>query len=326
MSKVVYGAIGGYFELELPVKGQVPHAKSVRFQSARAAFLALLRARQPDKIWMPTYICDAMVSPLRNETMPCSWYNVDNNFAVHNAVQIGPNDVLLYVNYFGICDGHVEELLQRFSPQQIVLDFSQSFFSPPRNEALATIYSPRKFFGIPDGGILVSQMPMSQPMNRDDESFGRLAHLIRRLGDSPESGYDDFCRAEESLSNCEPKGMSELTERILRSIDFDLVRERRNENFAYLHRKLRDLNPLRIDFDDGFAPMCYPFVSTSASLKSNLIANRIFIPTYWPEALARVQGQFPRNYVECLVPLPVDQRYGTSDMDRIASFVRSHCE
>lgn len=321
MSDVGIAPIGGYFELELSDNRCLPYSGSARFQSARAAFVALLRAGKPKRVWMPRYICNAMLAPLQDEKIACVWYNVNAQFDVDGNVDIASEDWLLYVNYFGICDDNVARLLQRFPPDQIVLDYSQSFFARPEQQALATIYSPRKFFGIPDGGLLVSQVPISLPALRDKGSFGRSAHLMKRLAESPEAGYVDYQHAEESLTACEPKQMSQLTERILASIDFEVTSKKRLDNYQFLHEKLGAKNRLSLDTSRITAPLCYPFQTHDAGLRSRLISERIFVATYWPDAMDRLGEECAESIIRNLLPLPIDQRYGRSEMERIVSVV-----
>lgn len=55
--------IGGYFSLELSNKRSSNSYQ--KFQSSRAAFLAILIHAKPKKIWMPNYICDTMIAPIK---------------------------------------------------------------------------------------------------------------------------------------------------------------------------------------------------------------------------------------------------------------------
>jgi hypothetical protein len=313
--------IGGYFELELPGKRQQPYPEATRFQSARAAFLALARAGNPKRVWMPRYICNAMLTPLEKTEIECVWYDVNDQLEVDANTRIGIDDWLLYVNYFGICNNQVAQLLQRFSPDQVVLDFSQSFFSRPAGDAMATIYSPRKFFGVPDGGLLVSQITVPRPETQDTGSFGRISHLMRRLGNSPEAGYAEYQHAEDSLAECEPKQMSKLTDRILSSIDFDSVSKKRRENFLFLHGALCKNNILSVDVAGLTAPLCYPLSTSDSGLRGRLANERIFVPTYWKDALSRVSGGWAVKMITNLLPLPIDQRYAQKDMERLVSVV-----
>lgn len=313
--------IGGYFELELPAIRELPHARLQCFQSARVAFLALLRAGRPSKVWMPRYICNAMLTPLEKACIEYVWYDLTDELEVDPNVRLETGDWLLYVNYFGVCGAKVDALLQRFSPAQIVLDYSQSFFTPPYAQALATIYSPRKFFGVPDGGILYSEIPISQPEELDITSFTRMEHLIRRLGESPEAGYAAYQQAEESLDDLDPRVMSKLSKNILSSVNFEYVRWVRNENFKTLHDLLGDGGGLLAGMGTNDVPLCYPYVTQDAGLRQRLIRNRVYLATYWNDALDRLGDDKAERLVRRMLPLPIDQRYRSNDMRRIFDII-----
>jgi len=83
------------------------------------------------------------------------------------------------VNYFGLCDDVVAEAQTRHAPEQIVVDNAQAFFAAP-TRCRASLYSPRKFFGVPDGGFLHSVTP-PRDYPRDTGSTARMAHLTKRL-------------------------------------------------------------------------------------------------------------------------------------------------
>jgi hypothetical protein len=311
-------AIGGYFELELP-DGNEFYPDAIKFQSARAAFLALLQTGKPRRVWVPRYICNSMLAPLQMARIEYVFYGIDNNLEISDHVELRDNDWLLYVNYFGICSQQVDRVLSKFNPKQIIIDHSQAFFSPPR-DCLATIYSPRKFFGVPDGGLLFSQMQISQSEQEDAGSFFRMVHLLKRLTETPESGYVDFQRAEASLQEIDMCRMSPLTQRILKGIDYPHAASRRNNNFNVLHELLGSSNNLPIEFTYINGPFCYPFLTERQHARELLIADRIFIPTYWPEVRYRdTCSDDERRLVQNLLPLPCDQRYSDHDMEIISN-------
>jgi hypothetical protein len=262
-----------------------------------------------------------MLTPLEEAGIEYGWYDVNDQLDVDGNTRIGLDDWLLYVNYFGVCNKKVEGVLERFSPGQVVLDYSQSFFAPPVDEALATIYSPRKFFGVPDGGLLLTRVSVLSPEVRDTGSFGRMSHLMRRLADCPEAGYAEYQHSEESLTECEPKRMSSLTERILSSIDFAHAKKQREENFLFLHERLGEDNQLSLDISSITAPLCYPLLTHDTDLRRRLINNRVFVATYWTDAISRVSDEWAEKMVRNLLPLPIDQRYGRKDMERLLSVI-----
>jgi hypothetical protein len=321
MVPAVDNAIGGYFELELPLTNGNPYPQAVAYQSARAAFMALLRqSPQVKRVWMPHYICDSMLSPVNATGKEVCFYNLDDQLTVSTQVALRTGDLLLYVNYFGICTAQCAALLQRFDPEQIVLDYSQAFYAPPRN-CYANIYSPRKFFGVPDGGLLVTASPVTPPALQDTGSESRMWHLIKRLGGTAESGYQDFKRAEDSLDDMEPRGMSTITRNLFQAVNFDAVRDARDQNFAYLRQHLDKTNTLTMPTEvEG--PHCYPYLPDHPVSKDILIQHRVFVATYWPDVLKRVApATFEAQLVSQCLPIPCDQRYSEATLSRILNLL-----
>lgn len=314
-------AIGGYFELELPSRQGVPHEGVMYFQSARASFLALLREVRPERVWMPKYICDSMLGPLELAGVECAWYDLDERLHAKN-IAFHENDLVLYVNYFGLCGSGVQEILESLPPDRVVLDFSQSFFAHPFKHALATIYSPRKFFGVPDGGLLYSpHVKISDPEEVDVFSLHRVKHLILRLAGAVEEGYLAYQEAEKSIDqDVEPKSMSVLTRKILNSIDYGNIAEKRSRNFSMLSEALG--NRLLLRGSGGEVPLCFPYVAKDGdALRRYLMENRVYVPTYWTEAVRRLAPEQAEALVKNLVPLPIDQRLSKSDIERLSCLV-----
>ena len=122
-------SIGGYFDLELPRENtSYMHENAFYYQSARAAFRSLLQAGKPQRVWLPKYICDAMLSPLLDEGIEHVWYDLDENLKVSDSIVLGEGDWILYVNYFGVCQNQIDDLLNRFPANEIIFDYSQAFF------------------------------------------------------------------------------------------------------------------------------------------------------------------------------------------------------
>ncbi len=315
---MISAAIGGYFELELPVVKGEWYAEAYHFQSARAAFLALLLEGHPTRVWMPWYICDSMIEPLYMAGVAVSRYLLDDNLNIKESITLKPNEWLFYVNYFGVSGFLVDKLLESYPRDQVVIDNSQAFFSPPR-DCLATIYSPRKFFGVPDGGYLFTILDVSVPDEVDDGSINRCTYLLKRLASEPDSGYLDYQIAEKSLIGQLPKRMSRLTQHLLSTIDYNTARLQRNENFAFLHTHLQHLNLFNLKLGCDDVPMCYPFRSFHKEVRNHLIKKRIFIPIYWPEITEINVNSSTKILAQQYLPLPCDQRYAPQLLSKLVA-------
>ncbi len=317
-------AIGGYFELELPKENKNPYESALKFQSARASFYALLLFTKPQRVWMPYYICDSMLAPLIKAKIEIRFYSLNKDLSIQDDFELEKNDLLLYVNYFGVCSHIQDSILKKYNKEHVVFDHSQAFFEPPK-DCLATIYSARKFFGVPDGGLLVTSLDMSEPEQMDSGSLVRTSHLLTRLAGEPEDGYTAYQTNEQSLNDFQPRRMSVLTEKILNSINYDVIKKVRNENFATLHNKLADSNLFELKQNNTNAPLGYPYLTENSDLRRILISSRVFIPTYWPEVLDR-QGiaTTERLLVKNFNLIPCDQRYSANDMIRITEHINEH--
>ena len=69
--------------------------------------------------------------------------------------------------------------------------------------------------------------------------------------------------------------------------------------------------------------MVYPYLTKDGSLRRRLIEERVFVATYWPNVLQWCgEGDQEYRLAERLLPLPIDQRYGRAQMERIAALVQ----
>ena len=184
-------------------------------------------------------------------------------------------------------------------------------------ENIDTFYSPRKFFGVSDGGYLYTNKRMNEQFEYD-ESAEFATQLLGRIDKNAGDYYELYHKAENRLINQPIKLMSKITRAILKSIDYEEVKCKRNYNFEYLHSKLQEENFLKFDPSYLDTAMIYPFVSINNKLKSHFISENIYVASYWGEVKDR-KGccDMEKQLVDQLVPLPIDQRYDESDMDRI---------
>jgi hypothetical protein len=314
-----YKEIGGYFGLELSNNSEY-HSDAVALNSARNSFEYILRVRMPKIVYISKYICDAMIEPLRKLNIKYVFYSIDNNLEITDLIDVKNDEMLVYTNYFGIKDEYSNCLAEKFQ-QRIVIDCSQAFYYLPVSGE-HVIYSPRKFFGVADGGYVITDKHLEQTLITDT-SYDRMGHLLKRIDLGAEAGYDDFKHNDNSLVGESIKKMSRLTERILHSVDYEAVRERRLDNFRLLHNTLISDNELIISIDRIDAPMIYPYKRARAKdIRERLIQNKIFVATYWPNVLKWCEEtELEYSLAEDIIPLPIDQRYDKDDMNRILKVI-----
>jgi len=311
--------IGGYFELELR-KGKEYHQNAIRLNTGRNAFEYILRAKNYTKVYLPYYTCDVMLEPINKLNLKYNFYPIDSTFnPIFDFSLIKENDVFVYTNYFGICDGQVKILSKKC--KNLIIDNSQAFYSKPL-PGIDTFYSARKFFGVPDGAYLFTDKELEEDFERDF-SYKRFEHLLGRMDVNAESFYTSFKRNDKALENQPIKIMSKLTQRILQSIDYNEVKRIRSNNFQTLHQSLEKINLLNFKLEKNTAPLAYPFlIENGKELKKKLIENKIFIATYWPNISEWCStNSFEYYLMKNLLPLPIDQRYDKRVMNEIIEMI-----
>jgi len=310
--------IGGYFELELQEK-EGYHKRALKLNSGRNCFKYILETQKVTKIYIPNYICDSIVEPLEELNILYEFYNIDKNFEIIDDIVLKENEKLLYVNYYALKSKYIQQLSDRYSAKLIV-DNTQAFFNLPIQN-VDTIYSPRKFFGVSDGGYLYVNQLSNEVLEEDlSEEFSQL---VGRIQKGASLYYENYQQAEKRLVHLPIKSMSKLTTKILNSIDYEDVKRKRERNFYFLHEELKQFNKLDIDIAEIKAPFVYPLMSDDPKLRNQLIKNKIYVAKYWNEVLGRVQVNNNEKYfVEHIIPLPIDQRYDLKDMKRIVEVIK----
>lgn len=311
--------IGGFFELELPPEAGHFH-QGIRLNSGRSCLCLLLQKSNIKKLYLPYYICNSVIELLLQINIDYELYQIDANFEIAQLTKLGEYEKLLYVNYFGLKTAYISKLKKIYS-NALILDNTQSFFELPEKNSNA-FYSPRKFFGVPDGGYLYSSDAIELATAKNSV-LNNCVHLIGRIENGPEKSFINYQKHEELLSKIPPTGMSNFSDRILASLNYKLIKQKREQNFLRLHESLSTYNNLNIDTSAINGPMCYPFLFESEELRQHLLANKIFVPQYWRDVFDKGLDSNSHEvyFTKYLIPLPVDQRYSLVDMERIIACI-----
>ena len=311
-------AIGGYFGFELR-KGEHYHRDALRLNTGRNCFEYVLRARNYTHVYIPYYTCEVMLESLHKLHIPYSFYSINEQLEPCTLPVLQSGEAFLYTNYYGLKQATVEQLANRYQ-SQLIVDNAQAFFAA-RIAGIDTFYTARKFFGVPDGAYLYTDTCLDIDLPQD-ESFERTSHLLKRLETGAEGGFADYQSHEEDLCHQSIKRMSQLTERILESIDYEAVKTIRRKNYVTLARELQTSNLLALSLSEDAIPMVYPYWNDkSFLLKKQLQEQRIYTATYWSNIADSnmVEGRLKNQ----LLPLPIDQRYGEEDMNQIIEIIKA---
>lgn len=320
MEAIPTTAYGGYFELPLSKFDNFPHKSALHLQSARACLRYYLLNANFRKIYVPKYCCPSVLEALGNLDIEIGFFHVGQDFSplLNNFCE--PDACVLVVNYFGICDDIISEV--SLLCENLIVDNSHALFSK-FDSACCNIYSPRKYSGLPDGGILLSNLGhLREPPTADKGSLSRCSHLLIRAADGPESGFAHFKKNRRSIP-VTPRSMSSLTRRLLQHIDWRQCLTQRSKNFGEVDRAFGKFNDLRFE-SIPISPFFYPLFLKNRDvdkIRQRLILKKIYIPTFWsdiPESELSCDERLLRSNI---LMIPIDQRYCVSDIQRIISII-----
>ncbi len=300
---------GGYIEFE-HFNGNMFHDDGIKLNCGRNCLAYLIESRKIKNIAIPYFNCDTVGQVCRKYDLQIRYYHINNQFLPDDIFN-DENEWVYLVNYYGqINDDWIREFHTKHP--RLIVDNAQAYFNMPIDN-IDTIYTCRKFFGVSDGAILYTTKRISKEFPRD-KSYNRMLFLLGRFECSASEFYEDYVKNNGFFDNEPIKAMSKLTENILHGIDYESIKQIRTKNFAYLNHELAGDNRLKIRNVEG--AFMYPFyIEGGYRLRKKLQQEKIYIPILWPDVFSLIEdGSTEYKMALNILPLPVDQRYNTSDM------------
>lgn len=311
--------IGGHFSAVLENRCNALPGQ-YGYESARSGLYAVLKAANCRRVFIPYYVCEAVPSAIRAAGCEVSFYSINSAFEIDGVIELAEGDFVLLVDYYGLCRTQVENQLNLFPKNSVIVDCSQAWFQSPF-DCLATIYSPRKFLPVPDGGIVHTSLQLETHEPDERSSLERYQYLLERITAEPEASRARYLESEAQLEAPSLRGMSAFTRKLIEVADESYIKNRRACNWDALSG-LSEINQLRFELS-GQTPICYPLMVEGASkLRDELCKQRVFSPLYWPKVV--YANAHEKALVKNTLYLPIDHRYGEVDMGRLLSFFKEH--
>ncbi len=309
--------IGGYIELDR-AHGKEYHQGAAALNSGRHCLEYLIKAKDIKKIYIPYFLCASVKDQCEKLDCEYEYYHIDKSMRPLFDMALSGGEYLYIVNYYGqTSDKQIEEYKQKYG--NIIIDNAQAFFQMAV-DGVDTIYTCRKFFGVPDGGYLYTDTELNEKIEQDT-SFTQINYILGRFEKDASSFYGEYQNHEHEFARRKMRGMSKLTQNLLRGIDYDFAKKARTRNFEYCHKMLGKINELDLVVPDG--AFMYPLlIRDGKDLKKKLIENKIYVPTLWGEVFdVSGKGSVEWNLAENIVPLPVDQRYDIGEIEYVCNII-----
>ncbi len=324
--------IGSFLELQLP-KGREYYSSAIdiaRLNTGRMAIWHAFRISGARRIWVPIYQCDSVRDTFISKRVKICYYH---QLADFTPLDLYPehDDAVLLVNYFGIMSSaRIEELAKSY--KNVIVDNCQAFFCRPVENAL-NVYSCRKFVGVPDGAYVIGKNAhLLTEEYQQGYSSDTAGFLLTRIEYGCEGkGYQARSINEHRIDSEDCMIMSPLTRYLLDGTDYDYIKCKRKDNFAYacsLFDGINKINPAQY-VDDSTIPMVYPLVIEDDNLIERLQEAKHFQGHWW----SYICDEQPKTTFEYwisryVIPITIDQRYGTEELDYLHKIItnNNNCE
>ena len=313
-----------------------PMDNAASLANGRCALLVLIGILKPRRVWLPAYLCPSIIAAVTKSGVPISYFATDYNLQVVPGAlaDAGPGDLVDIIDYFGFPADRALMKQVRDSGAWLLEDACQGMLTRGvGSTADFMLFTPRKFVGIPDAGILIS--------NRDDVDLRSVrlepppqhwwlltfsAAILRRdfdLHGGERLWFQQYQALEEDMP-LGPYAMSDMSRMLLTSaFDYADISRKRIENYALLAEALPDL-ALYPKRPDEVVPLGFPVrLANRDAVRSVLYAHDIYPPVHWP-----FPGILPAQFTESyrlqgnIMMLPCDQRCGPADMCRMIDLIR----
>lgn len=318
--------IGSFLELQLPKERELYKGDKdmARLNTGRMAIWHAFRVTGCERIWIPIYQCDSIRETFVKKGVEVCFYHIDKNFTPID-IDAASEDAVLLVNYYGIMShARMTDLASKY--RYPIIDCAQAFFCAPIENAL-TVYSCRKFVGVPDGAYVIGkgaekymdEYPQGYSSSTAEFLFTRIEYGCEG------KGYDARTRNEQRIDLEDCLKMSKLTRALIDAEDYEANQKKRRENFAYAHGLLGSINRINpvAHLDTDAVPMVYPLVVEDDDLLHRLLDAKHFQGHWWSYICDEQPADTFEHWLSrYMIPITIDQRYGKEELDYLVSIIR----
>lgn len=319
-------------------------------RSASKFIIKCIEERNPQinkVVCLPAFTCHTVIEPFLQAnyqvvTIPIDCKLCTTANEILSTIKESHAGILLLHRYFGFDTlPNINSIIPILREMGVVLieDCTQSMYSEiSRIDADYYIGSIRKWCGVPDGAFAVCRDGIfhNKPtiydtqleLKKKEACELKYRYIFKYQGDKQE--YLSLYRmAEDILSKQECiYTISDLSKIIQSNLDIPSMKRQRRINFQTLLsgvQGIKGINPIFDTIGEQEAPLYFPLLCEDRSaIQSMLVKNAIYAPIVWPKDAVCPDVSVDANYLyEHLLCIPIDQRYGTDDMERIISVLRN---
>lgn len=305
------------------------------FDSGRSATRYLLRTVPHKRVALPAYLCESIPSCFPDSDI--FYYPLDEHLQISSLDQIPWEtlDVFYLLHYFGSLQS--EESLQYIDKMRrkfgflVIEDTTHSLFTSAITIGDYGVCSLRKWFPIPDGGVLYSKTALDRAgydaltPRHSPRIHGMVLKALYLDGTVTDKGAfrkilletEDALDAQDDLFK-----ISVISEFLLGCESVTSIIHQRKENHACLKNAVGDLFDEMIPRKETDVPFIFVLrCENRNALRAYLTENQVYCPVHWPLPDDWVDSD-AKHLSAKLISIPTDQRYHEADMLNITKIIR----
>ncbi len=335
--------IGSFFELDTsPIKDDhdnifsyLQEYNSIFFDSGRSAIKYFLKLRNNiGTVLMPSYICESVIKCF--DGYDIVFYELNEDLSINLDKLIGlinDNTTIVFMYFYNsfFKDYNFNELLnlKRKYNFTILEDTTHSIFSNRFLVGDYAVCSLRKWYPVPDGGVLYSKRSLGAfesteaPWINDKYNAMKLKKLYLQDDYIEKAHFLKMYNDAEHMLDIQDTiyGISSISFEILKAKKCNEIIQNRIVNAKYLLDNLGRTNVKAFAINDQLknqVPLFLPVhISDRDYVRKHLSNNGVYCPIHWPlmECLKGFNNSVYNEMHE--LSIPIDQRYSADDMEKI---------
>lgn len=313
------------------------------FDSGRSALKAIIGTLGNGNILMPEYICESVLKCFPADKMV--FYKLKDNLQIDAddlLNKISSSTAVVYLmHYFGALQS--EELLSLLREEKekygftIIEDTTHGIFSVKQTIGDYCVASLRKWFAVPNGGVLYtsdfSKLFSYEDVHKSTDNDKAYAMMLKTM--YLKGKLDCNSQYRKIFAECEDRfdeqseilRISDYSEFLLGCFDVDEIVKKRKYNLNNLKNKLSSIGAKQIcDFAEKDCPFALPvLVPDRYELHKYLMENEIYCAIHWPfDGMAKSERPLAFSLSKSMISLPIDQRYGEEEMEYLFQVLKAY--
>lgn len=319
-------------------------------RSGREAIGLVACAIEKGVVLMPAYCCWSMELPFEEAGFTVEYYRLNEDLSVNKdyireQIKKYVPKAVLVMNYFGFAptDKVVDVIKEIDENIKVIEDFTQSLFCLKENynpKVDAYVASIRKSVGVPDGGIILTSLPIDNSVLKDGKNTPFVSEHIAAGREKMRYRYTG--NADDKASFREKQGIagkdikknyglyriSDEAKSVVEHTIVENIRVARYSNYKNLYEEIKDVKGFRVLFapsKNNQAPFSMIICAENRNDVQTAIAKvGVYAQLLWPlKEKSKIICGVSKYMEEHMLSIPIDQRYFYDDIKEMAERIKS---